>query len=233
MRVLVVEDETALQDQLVEVLRQAGYAVDAAGDGLRAEFLGQTETLRRGGARPGAAARRRPDRAAPLARRRPGDAGAGAHRARPLVGQGAGHRRRRRRLPDQAVPGRRAAGPRCAGSSAAPRGSWRRSCASATSCSIPRQARVTRPRRAGAPHRARVAGVRLPDAPPRSRRAAGRAGRAHLRPRRGSRLEHGRGLRRPAAPQARRRRRSRPCAGSATARAPAREPAALAPRARC
>ena len=43
MRVLVVEDETALQDQLVEVLRHAGYAVDAAADGLRAEFLGQTE----------------------------------------------------------------------------------------------------------------------------------------------------------------------------------------------
>ena len=44
MRVLVVEDESALQDQLVEVLRQAGYAVDTAADGVRAEFLGQTET---------------------------------------------------------------------------------------------------------------------------------------------------------------------------------------------
>ena len=44
MRVLVVEDESALQDQLVELLRHAGYAVDAAGDGVRAEFLGQTET---------------------------------------------------------------------------------------------------------------------------------------------------------------------------------------------
>ena len=28
MRVLVVEDESALQDQLVELLRHAGYAVD-------------------------------------------------------------------------------------------------------------------------------------------------------------------------------------------------------------
>ena len=44
MRVLVVEDESALQDQLVELLRRAGYAVDTAGDGVRAEFLGQTET---------------------------------------------------------------------------------------------------------------------------------------------------------------------------------------------
>jgi two-component system OmpR family response regulator len=44
MRVLVAEDESALQDQLVELLRHAGYAVDAAGDGVRAEFLGQTET---------------------------------------------------------------------------------------------------------------------------------------------------------------------------------------------
>jgi two-component system OmpR family response regulator len=44
MRVLVVEDESALQDQLVEVLRHAGYAVDSAGDGERGEFLGQTET---------------------------------------------------------------------------------------------------------------------------------------------------------------------------------------------
>ena len=44
MRVLVVEDESALQDQLVELLRHAGYAVDTAADGVRAEFLGQTES---------------------------------------------------------------------------------------------------------------------------------------------------------------------------------------------
>jgi two-component system OmpR family response regulator len=44
MRVLVVEDETALQEQLAEVLRSAGYAVDTAGDGARAEYLGQTES---------------------------------------------------------------------------------------------------------------------------------------------------------------------------------------------
>jgi two-component system, OmpR family, response regulator len=44
MRVLVVEDEAALLEQLAEVLRHAGYAVDTAGDGVRAEFLGQTES---------------------------------------------------------------------------------------------------------------------------------------------------------------------------------------------
>ena len=43
MRVLVVEDESALRDQLAGVLRQAGYAVDTADDGARAEYLGQTE----------------------------------------------------------------------------------------------------------------------------------------------------------------------------------------------
>ena len=43
MRVLVVEDEAALAEQLAGALRDAGYAVDCARDGARAEFLGQTE----------------------------------------------------------------------------------------------------------------------------------------------------------------------------------------------
>jgi two-component system, OmpR family, response regulator len=43
MRVLVVEDETALSRQLASSLRAAGYAVDCADDGRRAEFLGATE----------------------------------------------------------------------------------------------------------------------------------------------------------------------------------------------
>jgi two-component system, OmpR family, response regulator len=43
VRVLVAEDEAALSRQLVTALIQAGYAVDSAGDGERAEFLGQTE----------------------------------------------------------------------------------------------------------------------------------------------------------------------------------------------
>jgi two-component system OmpR family response regulator len=43
MRVLVVEDEARLAEQLVRALGEAGYAVDRASDGERAEFLGQTE----------------------------------------------------------------------------------------------------------------------------------------------------------------------------------------------
>jgi two-component system OmpR family response regulator len=44
LRILVVEDETSLRSQLAAALENAGYAVDCAGDGERAEFLGQTET---------------------------------------------------------------------------------------------------------------------------------------------------------------------------------------------
>jgi two-component system OmpR family response regulator len=41
--VLVVEDEARLSEQLAIALGQAGYAVDCAADGERADFLGQTE----------------------------------------------------------------------------------------------------------------------------------------------------------------------------------------------
>ena len=43
VRVLVVEDEPLLSEQLSTALAQAGYAVDCAADGERADFLGQTE----------------------------------------------------------------------------------------------------------------------------------------------------------------------------------------------
>lgn len=43
MRVLVVEDEARLSRQLAHALRDAGYAVDCASDGERADFLSQTE----------------------------------------------------------------------------------------------------------------------------------------------------------------------------------------------
>jgi two-component system OmpR family response regulator len=43
VRVLVVEDEAALSQQLATALGEAGYAVDCAADGRRAEFLGHTE----------------------------------------------------------------------------------------------------------------------------------------------------------------------------------------------
>ena len=39
----MVEDETRLAKQLATALGQAGYAVDCAADGARADFLGQTE----------------------------------------------------------------------------------------------------------------------------------------------------------------------------------------------
>jgi two-component system, OmpR family, response regulator len=43
VRVLVVEDESALSRQLANALSAAGYVVDCAADGARADFLGQTE----------------------------------------------------------------------------------------------------------------------------------------------------------------------------------------------
>ena len=44
MRVLVVEDEAALARQLVAALGRAGYAVDHAADGARADLLGHDES---------------------------------------------------------------------------------------------------------------------------------------------------------------------------------------------
>jgi two-component system OmpR family response regulator len=43
VRILVVEDEAALLEQLARALRAHGYAVDTAADGERADFLGHTE----------------------------------------------------------------------------------------------------------------------------------------------------------------------------------------------
>jgi two-component system OmpR family response regulator len=43
MRVLVVEDEPALSQQLARAIGEAGYAVDCAMDGERADFLVRTE----------------------------------------------------------------------------------------------------------------------------------------------------------------------------------------------
>ncbi len=43
MRVLVVEDEASLAKQLLAALRHAGYAVDHASDGERADLLGHDE----------------------------------------------------------------------------------------------------------------------------------------------------------------------------------------------
>jgi len=43
MRILVVEDEASLAKQLTSSIGEAGYAVDHAADGERADFLAQTE----------------------------------------------------------------------------------------------------------------------------------------------------------------------------------------------
>src|SRR5258707_11941062 len=43
MRILVVEDEASLASQLRSSIAEAGYAVDHAADGERADFLAQTE----------------------------------------------------------------------------------------------------------------------------------------------------------------------------------------------
>src|SRR6266571_4950148 len=43
MRILVVEDEASLARQLTSSIAEAGYAVDCAADGERADFLAQTE----------------------------------------------------------------------------------------------------------------------------------------------------------------------------------------------
>jgi two-component system OmpR family response regulator len=44
MRILVIEDEPSLLQQLAAAVAGAGYAVDCAGDGERADFLARTET---------------------------------------------------------------------------------------------------------------------------------------------------------------------------------------------
>ena len=43
VRILIAEDEVVLAEQLSRALAEAGYAVDLAGDGERAEFMGRTE----------------------------------------------------------------------------------------------------------------------------------------------------------------------------------------------
>ena len=43
MRILVVEDDDTLREQLVDTLLTNGYAVDSAGEGEEAHFMGDTE----------------------------------------------------------------------------------------------------------------------------------------------------------------------------------------------
>jgi two-component system OmpR family response regulator len=43
MRILIVEDEPTLQSQLAQAAREAGYAVDVAGNGVDGHYQGDTE----------------------------------------------------------------------------------------------------------------------------------------------------------------------------------------------
>jgi CheY-like chemotaxis protein len=104
MRVLIVEDEPNLGQQLKNTLEGAGYAVDLATDGEEGHFLGSTESydaivLDLG--LPEIDGLTVLDRWRKEGKHR---AGAGADRARQLVGQGRRARCRRRRLCRQAVP---------------------------------------------------------------------------------------------------------------------------------
>jgi len=45
MRILLVEDDVALQESLAGILREAGYAVDVSGDGVEGLFFGEEYPL--------------------------------------------------------------------------------------------------------------------------------------------------------------------------------------------
>src|SRR6476661_7699364 len=96
MRVLLVEDDADLSRQLKAALADAGYAVDHAPDGEEAQYLGENE----------------PYDAVILDLGLPKVDGVSVlERWRREEREGRGLRRRSRRLPDQAVPYGRAAGP--------------------------------------------------------------------------------------------------------------------------
>ncbi len=110
MRILLVEDDPDLSRQLKQALGDAGYAVDHAPDGEEAHFLGETEPYDAIVLDLGLP---KIDGVSVLERwRRDGRSHAGADPDRPrrLEREGGGVRRRRRRLSDQALPHRGAAG---------------------------------------------------------------------------------------------------------------------------
>src|SRR5690606_30465484 len=149
--------------------------------------------LRRGGARPRAAAHRRGHGAEIVACLGPRNARAGAHRARQLAREGRRHRCGCRRLPDQAVPHGGAAGA-TAGVAAPRRRTFERGTALRTAGARHAQRPRDRRRSPVAADRPRIPRPRLPDPPLRPGGLAQRPDRAHLRAGLRSRLEHGRGL---------------------------------------
>src|ERR1700739_4194803 len=111
LRILLVEDDPDLSRQLKSALGDAGYAVDHAPDGEEAQFLGETEPYDAVILDLGLP---KVDGVSVLynwRRQDHGTAVAVPDGPRRLEGKGSGLRRRRRRLPDQALPHRGAAGP--------------------------------------------------------------------------------------------------------------------------
>ena len=66
IRILVVEDEAAIADFLAPGLREEGYTVEVAADGINSLHRLARRSVGRGGAGLVAAGPRWPDRAAPL-----------------------------------------------------------------------------------------------------------------------------------------------------------------------
>ena len=201
MRVLVVEDEPRLSRQLAEALGQAGYAVDCATDGERADFLGQTEGYDAVVLDLGLP---KVDGLTVLRRWRDAgvtvpvlvltarsswhetvqgiDAGADDYLSKPfrleeLLARLRALIRRARRMASSEIR-----------------------CGAITMDS--RAAKVTRDGQAVKLTALEFRVLAVPDAPSRARRASERAHRPHLRDQRRSRFQHHRSLRRAAAPQA-------------------------------
>ena len=139
---LVIEDDKDLNRQLVAALETAGYAVDAATDGEEGHFLGDTEPYDAVVLDIGLP---KMDGIAVLDRLAQGGAdhaGADPDRARRLEREGAGLRRRRRRLCRQAFPSWRRFSPACAPCCAARPGTPATNCCAARWRSTPNPGRV-------------------------------------------------------------------------------------------
>ena len=203
MRVLVVEDETSLSEQLVGCAGRRGLCRRLRGRRRARRLPRAHRRLRRGRARSRIASRRRPHGAQRLAPFRACRPRSRAHRSRQLARDGPRHRRRRGRLRVEAVQDGGGARPAARAHSAVERAAAaghpvrRRDARSATG---PGDARW----RAGQADEPRVPRALVPDAPSHSRRVAERADRAHLRAGLRPRLEHRRSVHRAPSTQARR-----------------------------
>ena len=184
VRVLVVEDEVKMAALVRRGLEREGYAVDVAADGPEALWSARERGLRRHRARRHDP-RARWLRGVPDAARR-GALGAGADPDRPRLDRGprAGPRRRRRRLPHQALRLRGAVRPSPGADPARSGRASDRAARSATSPSIRSPGRCAAATSRSTLSAKEFAPARVPDAP--SRRGA--HPHAHHRARLGLRL---------------------------------------------